>query len=144
MPRHKKEQPHIPMECAVCGRKFLATRRDRQYCSEACKDKRRLQRRPRVPLANQTIWRKRRYEIWEAQGRKCWLCGKPIEKDEGFNVHHLSGDHDTYAEDVVALHRSCHTQLHSISLLIKDGKIVFDSPIVELVKTKLQEHKEKI
>jgi len=141
-PRQFKELPHIPKVCAICGKSFLATRCDRKYCSNTCRERQRQLRRPRKPKADQTLWRKRRHEIWEKQHGLCWLCEKPMERDEGFNVHHLTGDHDPRSNDVVALHRACHTQFHKVSLIVENSVIRFESPIIEQVSRKLRINKE--
>ena len=137
-PRRAVEVPKLPKICVVCGKSFLAKRSDCKYCSGTCRDKARYLRKPRQSRSMQTYWRGRRHFVLEKQDGLCWLCQKPIAPESGFNVHHLEGDHDPMNENVVALHRGCHTQLHGVSLIVKDGEITFESPVIEQVRERIK------
>ena len=124
-PRQATEKATIPKTCEICGKAFLAKRKDRKYCSDTCNWKARLQRQPRRPQPGQTYWRKHRFEVLERQDDKCWLCQKTIDMEEKFAVHHLKGDHDPFSDDVVALHSSCHNLMHQVSIIIDGDRLCF-------------------
>lgn len=59
---------------------------------------------------------KRILAIWKRQGSRCPLCEQPINRDTGWNVHHLLKKSLGGSDDVsnlVLLHPNCHRQLHS-------------------------------
>ena len=137
-PRQAKETAKLEKVCEVCGKTFMAKRRDRLYCSKNCNWKARQLRKPRGEQPDQTFWRKHRGEVLEGQKGLCWLCQEPIT--EGiYDVHHLQGDHDPRSDDVVALHKSCHSLFHKVTLVIQNGNIEFQTPILGQVQDRIRE-----
>ena len=138
-PRQGHEEPHIPKICEICGKEFLATRRDRKYCSDSCNWTARRRRQPQRLRPDQTYWRKHRQEVLDRQNGLCWLCCGEIGPSTTFEVHHLQGDHDPRSDDVIALHRGCHNQFHKVDLLIVNGQIVYRAQIHDQVLRRLKE-----
>lgn len=63
---------NIPMTCAQCGKEFLATRRDRKFCSNKC-------------CKN---WQRAHSNCYEK--RICVVCGKEFETRKDTTVCHCS------------------------------------------------------
>lgn len=127
--------PQTPTVCQICGKAFLAFRATRMYCSQTCRyvAKKRAYKRKKQPQG--TIWRNRRREVFREQNGICWLCGEPLP-EKRFSVHHLSGNKASDAEDIVALHASCHTRMHRITVIVGSGDLRFEGKALDLLKEK--------
>ena len=134
-PRQYREIPSIPTTCVVCGAEFLATRKDRLYCSAICNKRAQQERRPKRSMPGQTYWRKKRDVVFREQNGVCWLCSEPMDKNR-FDVHHLRDDHDLFSEDIVALHRECHVQMHRVTVRVVGDSLEFHGKAVDLLKEK--------
>ena len=136
--RDFEENPKYPRTCKVCGKEFLAKRPNRMYCSVACNKHAEYRRRVGPRRASQSkIWRAKRMKVFLQQEGKCWLCDKDIA-DVTFNLHHTTpGDHEDESDDVVALCVPCHSNIHKVTVYLKDdGTIGFVGEAIKLLQNK--------
>ena len=130
----------IPKTCVVCGKKFLAFRKNARFCSRGCIEKNHHKRRyvksPQVGRAQGPQWKKRRRDVFDAHGGVCWLCEKPLIGR--YQVHHLDyGDRAVQSQRVVPLHGSCHLSIHRVTVCVaEDGTLSFHGKALDLIKEK--------
>ncbi|WP_366511412.1 group II intron maturase-specific domain-containing protein [Moorena sp. SIO4A1] len=47
------------------------------------------------------------------QNHSCGFCGLKLLEDESVHLHHIDGNHDNWSKkNTLAVHRSCHQQIH--------------------------------
>jgi hypothetical protein len=133
-----EEEPKYPKVCAICGETFLGKRANRKYCSDECNWKAQHERkkaRNPVRSSQKKVWKDKRQEQYAQQNGKCWLCEQEIEL---FDLHHMEpNDRSPYSENLVALCKACHNQIHHVTVYIKpDGTLGFHGEALDLLRRK--------
>jgi hypothetical protein len=133
-----EEEPKYLRVCKICGTEFLAKRPNRKYCSDKCnwaaQSEKKKARNPIRP-SQAKLWKEKRQEHYEIQKGHCWLCGQEMER---FDLHHLTpNDHDPESKNLVALCKSCHNQIHHVTVTLdEEGNIAFYGKALDLLKEK--------
>ena len=126
-----------PIFCGDCGKEFVPNKYiayKARFCSVRCKDrvKSRSQyhKHREKHLARTTAWRIHRkwggnwYATFRRDGFKCYFCSSA----EHLLVHHKDGEGETGAnnhemDNLKTLCLSCHTKIHRVSLIEKNGTL---------------------
>jgi 5-methylcytosine-specific restriction endonuclease McrA len=77
--------------CEVCGRKFLAERKNSLTCSQACRSKKALKNTRKRRENGEGCFYKLRFEIFKRDSFRCFYCGRSsIEDGVTLEIEHIN------------------------------------------------------
>ena len=116
-------------QCSFCGQMFKSVLRRQKLCG-ACYPKRSKGFRRASPVL--------RKDLWERQEHRCWLCNGLTELSDVV-LHHLDASGhkakpNNNPENLVALHKRCHTMFHRPHIVFRDGVWGVDGRILDYLE----------
>ena len=136
-----------PIYCGECGQAFVPNKYiayKARFCSVSCKDRAKSRsqyhRHREKNLARSTAWRIHNkwsgnwYAAMRRDDFKCTICGSA----EHILVHHRDGEGETGSnnhsmDNLKTLCLSCHTKIHRLSLVEKEGRLFVSGSIFDLL-----------